>query len=110
MALSFDAALAEILNSEPQAATSATLATNRVNVAKVAGVAAPREEFPARAEAPEARSTCSTSSTGVAPEARDPDYLADRYEELAAILEHDEHMQRADAERAAFKIIHGGKA
>lgn len=37
-------------------------------------------------------------------------YRADRFEELAAILEYDEHMPRAEAERAAFKIIHGGMA
>jgi hypothetical protein len=36
-------------------------------------------------------------------------YLADRIEELAAILEYDEHMPRAEAERAAFRIIHGDK-
>lgn len=34
-------------------------------------------------------------------------YRADRFEELAAILEFDDHMPRAEAERAAFRIVHG---
>ena len=59
----------------------------------------------ARAEAP---SLAPPSAAGNAED--DPAYLADRFEELAAILEYDEGMPRAEAERAAHRIVHGGRS
>ncbi|TPE53222.1 hypothetical protein [Amaricoccus solimangrovi] len=38
------------------------------------------------------------------------DYRADRFEELAAILEYDEHMPRAEAEHRARRIVYGAGA
>lgn len=55
-------------------------------------------------------STHSTNSTAMAPRAEDPVYLADRFEELAAILEYDEGLTRAGAERRARLIVYGGQA